>query len=298
MKTGLKSILTISLALALLPAVAFAQDQDKDKAKDTSGLQDQKQKISYAIGLNIGANLKRGSYDVDVDILAGAIKDVLAGREAKLTDQQAREVLQAYQKEMNAKRDEERRKLAEKNREIGEKFLAENKKKEGTKTHTVTLPDGKTAEFQYKVITDGTGAIPKASDTVSVNYRGTLIDGKEFDNSAKRGGPAKFSVGGVVKGWTEALQLMKVGSKWELYLPSTLAYGDFGSGPNIEPGSTLIFEIELVGIDTPQPLTSDIIKVPSADELKKGAKIEVLKAEDVEKQTKAAAATNQAQPKK
>ena len=141
------------------------------------------------------------------------------------------------------------------------------------------------------------GAIPKSNDTVTVNYRGTLINGKEFDSSAKHGGqPAKFQVNRVVRGWTEALEMMKAGSKWELYLPSSLAYGDNGYGPNIEPGSTLIFEMELIGTEAPaaaspppQPLTSDIIRVPSAEELKKGAKIEVIKAEDLEKLTNAAA---------
>src|SRR5207249_7514629 len=142
------------------------------------------------------------------------------------------EVLTAYQKEMMAKRDEERKKSAEKNKKEGEEWLAANQKKEGVKIHPVTLPDGTTAELQYKVITEGTGATPKSNDTVTVNYRGTLTNGKEFDNSAKRGGkPAKFPVKGVVPGWTEALQMMKVGSKWELYLPSALAYADRGFPP-------------------------------------------------------------------
>jgi hypothetical protein len=149
--------------------------------------------------------------------------------------------------------------------------------------------------MQYKVVTEGTGATPKSNDTVTVNYKGTLINGKEFDSSAKRGQPAKFQVNRVVRGWTEALQMMKAGSKWELFIPSVLAYGDTGN-QSIEPGSTLIFEVELVGSDAPppppppaQPLTSDIIRVPSAEELKHGAKIEVIKPEDLEKLTNAAA---------
>ena len=150
-------------------------------------------------------------------------------------------------------------------------------------------------ELQYKVITEGTGAIPKTNDTVTVNYRGTLINGKEFDSSAKHGQPGKFQVNRVVRGWTEALQMMKVGSKWELYIPSSLAYGDYGSGPDIQPGATLIFEVELVSIDTPPPLTSDIIRVPSAEELKAGAKVEVIKPEDVEK-AKAEAEKNAKKP--
>lgn len=246
---------------------------------------------SYGIGMSIGQNLKRSGMDIDVEVLAGAIRDVLAGKELKMNDQQAREAINAYQQES-------RRKMAEKNNQAGQNFLAENKKKEGVKTHTVTLPDGTPAEMQYKVITAGTGPTPGSNDTVKVNYRGSLINGQEFDSSAKRGQPATFQANRVIRGWTEALQMMKVGSKWELYIPATLAYGDFGSGPQIEPGSTLIFEVELLGIEapqpppTPQPLTSDIIKVPSAEELKKGAKIEVLKAEDVERELKAAGATN------
>jgi FKBP-type peptidyl-prolyl cis-trans isomerase FklB len=253
--------------------------------------------MSYAIGTDIGRNLKRGGVELDLDVLHTAMKDAVAGGTSKLTDQQIQEAIGNYRKEAMAKRDEERHKSAEKNRTEGAAFLAENKKKEGIKAVEVKLADGTTAEMQYKVITEGTGAIPKTNETVSVNYKGTLINGKEFDNSTKRGNqPAKFQVTRVVRGWTEALERMKVGSKWELYLPSSLAYGDNGYGPTIEPGTTLIFEMELVGIEAPppapppaQPLTSDIIRVPSAEELKKGAKIEVIKPEDLEKLTNAAA---------
>ena len=162
----------------------------------------------------------------------------------------------------------------------------------------VTAADGTTAELQYKVITEGTGEIPKSNDTVSVNYKGTLLNGKEFDSSFKRGVPGKFMVNRVVKGWTAALEMMKVGSKWELYIPAALGYGDTGNA-SIEPGSVLVFEVELLTIEPPpapapasQPLTSDIIKVPSAEELKKGAKIEVIKAEDAAKAAQEAAQTN------
>jgi FKBP-type peptidyl-prolyl cis-trans isomerase FklB len=286
----MKRALTVILAMGVAGWAAVPAGRAAD---DASGLKDQKEKLSYGIGMSIGGNLKRAGFDVDVDILAGAIKDVLGGKETKLTDQQSREVIQTYQKEMSMKREEERKKVAEKNRAEGEAFLAQNKKKDGIKTQTVTLPDGKTtAEFQYKVITPGSGTPPKTTDTVNVNYRGTLINGKEFDSSAKLGKPYKTPVTGVIKGWIEALQMMPPGAKWELYLPSTLAYGDFGSPPMIEPGSALVFEMELVNVETPQPLTSDIIKVPSAEELKKGAKIEVLKPEDVERLTREAAATN------
>jgi FKBP-type peptidyl-prolyl cis-trans isomerase FklB len=255
---------------------------------------EQKQHMSYAIGMNIGNSMKRGGVELDVEAMAGAIKDVLAGSALKLTDQQAQDAMKSYQMEARSKHEEMQKQAAEKNKKDGEAFLAENKKKPGVKTHPVTLAEGTTAELQYKVITEGTGAMPKSNDTVTVNYRGTLVNGKEFDSSAKRGQPAKFQVTRVVRGWTEALQMMKAGSKWELYLPSVLAYGD-GGGPGIEPGSTLIFEVELLGNEAPQPppppqpLTSDIIRVPSAEELKKGAKIEVIKAEDLEKFTNSAA---------
>jgi len=293
-------VLLAAVAGITLLQVAPAADE-KPAATDQKPAMSEKEKVSYGIGMNIGSNLKRSGFEVDADVLAGAIKDVMAGRETKLTEQQARETLMAYQREMAAKRQEEQKKTAETNRKAGEAFLEANKKKEGVKTHTVTLADGTTAEFQYKVLKEGDGAIPKSNDTVTVNYRGTLINGTEFDSSIKRGQPAEFAVNRVIRGWTEALQMMKTGSKWELYIPSTLAYGDMPSGPIIEPGSTLIFEVELLGIKAPpppapasgQPLTSDIIRVPSAEELKKGAKIEVIKPEDVEKAIKAQQQTNQ-----
>jgi FKBP-type peptidyl-prolyl cis-trans isomerase FklB len=287
---NLFSIFTVASAIALLPTVVSAADS-------TADLKTQKDKVSYGVGMNIGTSLKRSGFEVDVDLLSAAIKDVMADKKTRLTEQEAREVITAYQQEVRAKKEQERLQIAEKNRKAGEEFLAANKTKEGVKTHSVTLPDGKTAEIQYKVVTEGTGATPGSNDTVTVNYRGTFIDGKEFDSSAKNGSPAKFSVRGVIPGWTAALQMMKVGAKWQVFIPSALAYGDMGR-PNIDPGSTLVFEVELLSAETPPPpqapapLTSDIIRVPSADELKKGAKVEVLKPEDVERQIKAAAATN------
>jgi FKBP-type peptidyl-prolyl cis-trans isomerase len=275
MKTGFATILMATLGMALVMPT---------RAEDTTGLKDQKEKVSYSLGMNIGKGLKSAGYDVDVDIMRNAIKDVLAGGETKLNEQQMRETLTAYSKEMGAKREADRKKTAEKNKLEGEAFLAENKKKPGIKTHMVSLPDGTSAELQYQVLTEGTGPTPKASDSVNVNYKGTFTDGKEFDSSAKHGAaPTRFQVNRVVRGWTEALQLMKTGSKWVIYLPSSLAYGDAGYGADIQPGAALIFEMELVGVETPQPLTSDIIRVPSADELKKGAKVEVIKPEDIEK---------------
>jgi FKBP-type peptidyl-prolyl cis-trans isomerase len=278
MKTGFRLLLALCISTAVLQTAAAADEKPAFK--------DQKEKLGYAIGMSVGNNLKRGEYDVNVDALVEAIKAVLAGSDLKMTEAEMREALSSYQREMNEKRMAEQQKLAETNKKAGAAFLEENKKKAGIKTKTVTLANpagGSTnAEFQYKVITEGTGASPKSNDIVVVNYRGTLIDGKEFDSSAKTGQPLKRPANQLIRGWTEALQMMKVGSKWELYVPSELAYGDRG-GPGIAPGSTLIFEMELVGIETPQPLTSDIIRVPSAEELKAGAKVEVIKPEDVER---------------
>ncbi len=280
MKLRPKLILTAGLVAALIPSASWAADEQSE-------FKDDKEKASYAIGVYFGNQVKRGNMEVDVDTVVSGMRDILAGKPAKLNDQQVQEAIRTYQTA-------EQKRVAEKSKKEGEAFLAENKNKSGVKTHEVKLPDGSTAEMQYKVITEGTGESPKSNDVVQVNYKGTLINGHEFDSSAKHGGqPAKFPVTRVVRGWTEALQMMKVGSKWELYLPSSLAYGDRGFPPDITPGATLIFEMELVGIEPPapppapaQPLTSDIIRVPSADELKKGAKIEVLKPEDVEKAKK------------
>jgi|GEM_PF-86511 len=257
------------------------------------GFKDQKEQMSYSIGMSIAKTLKQNEIDLDMDVLTGAMKDFLAGSTMRMTDEQMMQGSRAYQTTSTAKREEERIKTAEKNRKLGDEFLAENKKKEGVKTLTVTLPGGKTAEMQYKIITEGAGAIPKSNDVINVKYRGTTIEGKEFDNSSKRGpGPVKMMVSRApYKGWSEAWENMKVGSKWELYIPSTLARGDRPIPPDVGAGSTLIYEMELTGIEpppaprgsTPAPLTSDIIRVPSTEEIKKGAKPEIIKAEDAEK---------------
>ena len=209
-------------------------------AEEKLVLKNQKDKVSYSIGLNIGRNLandlKKQSIDIDPNILAKGIQDALAGAKPLLTDQEIQETMVAFQKEMMAKLEE----MAKKNKADGEAFLAENKKKEGVKT----LPSG----LQYKVIKAGTGKKPKADDTVTANYRGTLIDGTEFDSSYKRGQPATFPVSGVIPGWTEALQLMEEGAKWQLFIPSSLAYGERGTGGLVGPNAILIFEVELVSI--------------------------------------------------
>ena len=300
MRIGFRIGMAFVFGIALLQLTAAAQNKPAALNVSTNAPklspEEQKHNMSYAIGTDIGNNLKRGGVELDMEVLTGAMKDAMAGKPSQLADPQVREAINNYRQAARAKQEETRRQTAEKNKKDGAAFLAENKKKPDIKTLEVKLPDGTTAEMQYKVLTEGTGAVPKTNDSVTVNYRGTLINGKEFDNSNKRPQPTKLQVNRVVRGWTEALERMKVGSKWELYLPSTLAYGDNGYGPTIEPGSTLIFEMELTGVEAPPappapaaPLTSDIIKVPSAEELKKGAKIEVIKAEDLEKLTNAAA---------
>lgn len=276
MRIGPNVILGALVGAALCQTPALAADNQP-------AFKDDREKASYAIGVNIGQSLKRSGMDVNVETIASAMKDMVEGREPKLNDMQVREAITTYQQEA-------RRKTAEKNRKEGEAFIADFKKQEGVKSIAATLQDGSPIEMYYKVIKEGDGATPGSNDVVNVNYKGTLADGREFDSSAKHGGqPAKFQANRVIRGWTEALLRMKTGSKWEIVIPDKMAYGDFGSGPMIEPGATLKFEVELVGIEapkppqTPQPLTSDIIKVPSAEELKKGAKVEVLKPEDVER---------------
>jgi FKBP-type peptidyl-prolyl cis-trans isomerase FklB len=181
--------------------------------------------------------------DVDLEILVTGIKDALSGAKPLMTEQEMKETITALQKDLQAKQQEQTKALAEKNKKEGEAFLAENKKKQGV----ITMPSG----LQYKILTDGKGKSPKATDTVTVNYKGTLIDGTEFDSSYKRGQPATFAVNGVIPGWTEALQLMKEGSKWQMFIPSNLAYGERGAGGAIGPNAVLIFEVELISIKQP-----------------------------------------------
>jgi FKBP-type peptidyl-prolyl cis-trans isomerase FklB len=212
-----------------------------------------KDKLSYAIGLSIGKTLQRDEADVDTAILARAIRDVLAEKKLLLTDQEVQTILTTFQADLRKKQELQMQQLAEKNKNEGDAFLAANKTKEGV----VTLPSG----LQYKVLEEGTGPKPAAVDTVVVNYRGTLLNGTEFDSSYKRGQPATFGVGQVIKGWTEALQLMPVGSKWQIFIPSSLAYGPRGPGP-IGPNSTLVFDVELVAIQPKTPPTPPSAPAP------------------------------------
>jgi FKBP-type peptidyl-prolyl cis-trans isomerase FklB len=226
------------VALAGLSILLVAcQGNTQDKPTTMTTKQDS---VSYSIGLDIAKNLKQQSVEVNPDMLSQAIRDIQSGAEPRLTEEQVHACLTAFQEEMVAKQNEKMKVEGEKNRTEGEAFLAENKKDKDVKTTASGL--------QYKVMSMGTGKKPKADATVTVNYSGTLIDGTEFDSSYKRGEPATFPVNGVIKGWTEALQLMPVGSKWKLFIPSDLAYGESGAGGVIGPNATLIFEVELLAI--------------------------------------------------
>jgi len=215
-----------------------------------------KQKASYAIGMNLGGGLHRQNIDVDTDAIVQGLQDTLNGKKALLTDEEARSALMQLQSEMQAKMQAKQTAEGEANKKEGDAFLAANKTKEGV----VTLPSG----LQYKILKEGSGPKPTATDSVVCNYKGTLINGTEFDSSYKRGEPATFPVTGVIKGWTEALQLMPVGSKWQLFIPSDLAYGPRGTpGGPIGPNSTLIFEVELISIKE-KPPAPDKVPAPSA----------------------------------
>ncbi|MBI1803066.1 MAG: FKBP-type peptidyl-prolyl cis-trans isomerase [Ignavibacteria bacterium] len=203
-------------------------------------MKSQKDTVSYTIGMNIGRDLKRQSIDIDPDLLAQGIKDIVAGGKTQITDEQAQACMMAFQQEMHVKTEQKKKEDGEKNKKEGDAFLAANKTKDGVKTTESGL--------QYKILKAGSGPKPTATQTVSVHYRGTLIDGTEFDSSIKRGQPAEFPVNGVIKGWTEALQLMSVGSKWQLFIPPDIAYADRGAPPLIGPNAVLIFEVELLAI--------------------------------------------------
>lgn len=209
-------------------------------AQDKPDLKDPKLRASYALGADIGSNLKRQELDLDAKALAAGISDAIGGKTA-LTPAEVQETLAELRKQYMAQMESKAKVAGSKNLKDGEDFLAANGKKDGVKTTASGL--------QYKVIKSGSGATPKPSDEVKVHYHGTLIDGTVFDSSVERGEPISFPVTGVIPGWVEALQLMKVGDKWQIYIPSKLAYGERGSGPKIGPNSALIFDVELLGIE-------------------------------------------------
>jgi FKBP-type peptidyl-prolyl cis-trans isomerase FklB len=259
----MRIILSIALSTFLLVGHALAAEQqpatkhtkgqkakaataEQQKAKKPTD-QSHKEKLSYSLGYDAGKRMKANAVDIDPNVYSKAFSEGFSGKQASMTDEEMRAAVEPLQKEMQAKRSEEMQKAAEKNKELGDKnkaegdaFLAENGKKEGV----VTLPSG----LQYKVIKEGTGKSPQKTDKVKVHYRGTLVNGTEFDSSHKRGQPAEFGVDKVIKGWTEALQLMKEGAQWTVFIPPDLAYGPRGAGATIGPNSTLIFEVELISV--------------------------------------------------
>ena len=223
----------LAAAMALLTTIAsVAQDAAPEFKTD-------KDKFSYALGMNFGENFRKQGLDVDPAVFAKAFAEAFNSGKTAMSEEDMRTVLTAAAQEIRKKQAALQAEKAEQAQKEGEKFLAENKTREGV----VTLPSG----LQYKILKPGTGEKPTLEDTVVCNYKGTLINGTEFDASEKHGGPATFPVKGVIAGWTEALQLMPVGSKWQLFVPSNLAYGEQGP-PDIGPNSTLIFEVELVTI--------------------------------------------------
>ncbi len=229
----------LRLALSILIIMTTAmQCQDKTFTKDD--LADQNQQASYAIGYDIGRNLKMQEFDVAVEEFKQGLTDALKG-EGLYTDEELMQILQEFQQKLMSQREEKQKVEGEKNEKEGKAFFAENKTKEGV----IELPSG----MQYKVLKEGDGPSPSETDKVTVHYRGTFLNGEEFDSSYKRGNPATFQVLGVIKGWTEALQMMHVGDKWMLFIPYNLAYGEAGKPPKIPPYSSLIFEVELLGIE-------------------------------------------------
>ena len=209
--------------------------------KGDTVLKTDKDKLSYALGMDIGGSLKSQSIEIDPDKFAQGVKDMVEDNKALLTNEEFQATMTKFQQEMTAKQAEQGKAIGENNKAEGEAFLAENRKKEGV----ITTESG----LQYIVLEEGSGDSPKATDTVSVHYKGSLINGTEFDSSYSRNQPASFPVNGVIPGWTEALQLMKPGAKWKVFLPSDIAYGEKGAGQQIGPNATLIFEVELLSIN-------------------------------------------------
>jgi len=229
----MKLILMGAISMALASGISLAGDKVEPKTESD--------KVSYSVGYRLGGDFKRQQVDINADMLVQGIEDAASGGEALMTEEQMRTVMMNLANRVKAEQMEKQKQEGAENIKAGEAFLAENAGKEGVKTTDSGL--------QYKVITAGEGKTPQKSDKVTVHYRGTLIDGSEFDSSYSRNKPATFGVGQVIPGWTEALQLMKEGDKWEIYLPSKLGYGERGAGAKIPPNSTLIFEVELISVN-------------------------------------------------
>jgi FKBP-type peptidyl-prolyl cis-trans isomerase FklB len=243
MMVGLGAVLVAALVIG----VSLLRAQDVEVAEDAEAppaKADIKQ-VSYIIGINIGKNFKGQAIDVDVDSFLEGLRDGLGGKEGRITQQEMQKVMKAFEEEHVARQMEKARIMAEENKTRGAAFLEENKKKEGVKVTESGL--------QYRVIKEGTGKQPKATDSVTVHYKGTLIDGKEFDSSYSRGEPVTFPLNNVIRGWTEALQLMREGAKYQIALPPELAYGERGASTDIGPNAVLVFDIELIKVGEGEP---------------------------------------------
>ncbi|MCX8092027.1 MAG: FKBP-type peptidyl-prolyl cis-trans isomerase [Verrucomicrobiae bacterium] len=276
----------VCTAMAMLPATlltAQSSESAPTSAANASPFRSDQEKISYAIGLDTGRRMRQSDLEVDFEYFLRGLRDGATNGAALLSEAELRETFTKLRQDIMNRQEQKRREQAEKNLKESEAFFAANKDKPGI----VTLPSG----LQYTILADGDGPSPGPEDLVTVHYRGTLLDGTEFDRSPTNK-PVEFAVNAVIRGWSEALTRMKAGSKWKLFIPPQLAYGERGAPPKIGPNAALIFDVELVSFRTPPPptnpppappITSDIIKVPSLEEMKKGAKIEVIKAEDVEK---------------
>jgi len=232
--------LRLFAVMIMLTSLAGCTPEEASSASELK-LDTPKNRISYTIGVNIGQDFKSQNMDVDPDLLLMGLKDTLSGKELQLTEEEMVQEIQNFQQEMQVKMAAEMEAKAAENKAAGEAFLAENAKQEGV----VVTESG----LQYKIIEPGQGDSPGPADVATVHYRGTLIDGTQFDSSYDRGQPASFPVGGVIPGWTEALQLMKPGAKWQLSIPAELAYGERGAGQDIGPNSTLLFDVELISVE-------------------------------------------------
>lgn len=265
----------ILTAVCSLTAAVPLLANGTNMANSTNTLTNETLRASYALGMMLGEGWKaHGITDLHYNTVLQGIKDAESGGHTLMTMPEMREALMKYQQRLAKREEKKRKELGAKNLKISDAFLAQNKKKPGI----VTLPDG----LQYKVIQQGTGPTPTKADKVTVSYVGTLIDGTKFDSSDK----ATFPLNGIIPGWRVALTHMKVGSEWQLFIPPNLAYGAYGRPPRIEPNSVLLFKLHLLSIEHPKPakpVTSDIIEVPSAEQMKKGAKVKIIKPEEAEK---------------
>ena len=236
-----KIVLAVAISATLIACDQQAAEPTVDAAPAAMTLDSEVKRVSYGMGIGLGQRIKQESFSIDADAFSQGVKDAIDGAEQLMSQEEIMTEMQAFQQQQMAQQEEDAGKIAEQNMAEGESFLVEN----GTKDGVLTTESG----LQYKIITAGSGAKPEATDTVEVHYAGTLIDGTEFDSSYARGATVSFPVNGVIPGWTEALQLMPVGSKWQLFIPSALAYGPGGTGGGpIGPNATLIFDVELVSI--------------------------------------------------